>query len=125
MLKSWSSTQSVVALSSGESEYYGVVKGASEGLGIKSILGDWGYHREIKLWTDSSAAKGMASRIGLSKKTRHIAVHFLWVQEKVEAGQLSMHKVAGEKNTADMATKYLTNEAMRRLLGKLPVEMRS
>ena len=32
MIKSWSSTQNVIALSSGEAEYYGLVKGAAQGL---------------------------------------------------------------------------------------------
>ena len=41
-IKSWSSTQSLIALSSGESEYYGVVKGASVGLGVQAMLKDLG-----------------------------------------------------------------------------------
>ncbi len=57
-IKTWSSTQSVIALSSGEAEYYGMVKAASQGLGIKAMLRDFGIaddiHVEIK--TDSSAA---------------------------------------------------------------------
>ena len=61
MIKSWSSTQSVVALSSGESEYYGLVKGVSEALGIRSVLADWRQVKEINVWTDSSAAKGIAN----------------------------------------------------------------
>ena len=35
MIKSWSSTQSVIALSSGEAEYYSMVKGGSIGLGVQ------------------------------------------------------------------------------------------
>ena len=124
LLKSWSSTQSVVALSSGEIEFYGLVKGASEALGIKSVLGDWGKQVDITLYTDSSAAKGIAGRVGLSKRTRHIAVHHLWVQERVENGDISLKKVSGEKNPSDAATKYLTQETMARLLGRLPVELK-
>ena len=123
LLKSWSSTQAVVALSSGESEYYGLVKGVSEALGIRSVLGDWRQAREITIWTDSSAAKGIASRVGLSKRTRHIAVHHLWIQERVESGDIQVKKVAGEKNPADIATKYLPQEAMNRHLDKLPVPL--
>ena len=65
----------------------------------------------------------MASRIGLSKKTRHVAVHYLWVQERVEAGDLVLEKVAGEKNPADMGTKYLPQETMRKHLDILPNEI--
>ena len=35
VIKSWSTIQAVIALSSGEAEYYGLVKGASVALGIK------------------------------------------------------------------------------------------
>ena len=41
-LKSWSLTQKVIALSSGEAEYYGLVKSGSQGLGIRALLGDLG-----------------------------------------------------------------------------------
>ena len=122
LIKRWSSTQAVVALSSGESEYYGLTKGASEGLGIRSLLGDWGLSREVVLWTDSSAARGIAKRIGLSKRSRHIAVHHLWIQERVESGDIRVEKVAGEKSPADIATKYLARELMQRHLSTLPVE---
>ena len=36
-IRSWSSTQSIIALSSGEAEFYGVVKAASVALGLKSM----------------------------------------------------------------------------------------
>ena len=40
--KSWSHTQAAIALSSGEAEYYGMVKEASYSLGIQSLAGDLG-----------------------------------------------------------------------------------
>ena len=81
-------------MSSGESEYYGLVKGVSEALGIRSVLREWGQEREIVVWTDSAAAKGIPNRIGPSKRTRHIAVHHLWIQERVECGDIAIRKVA-------------------------------
>ena len=71
LLKTWSSTQAVVALSSGESEYYGLVKGVSEALGIRSVLGDWRQTREITVWTDSSAAIGVCSRQRVGTDATH------------------------------------------------------
>ena len=38
LVKSWCSTQSIVSLSSGEAEYYGIVKGSPMRLGIRSML---------------------------------------------------------------------------------------
>jgi len=43
-LKSWSLTQKVIALSSGEAEYYGLVKSGSQGIGIRALLGGFGRH---------------------------------------------------------------------------------
>ena len=65
-VKSWSSTQAVIALSSGESEYYSLVKGASEALGLRNAMRDWNLEVEVDLATDSSAALGIASRLGLN-----------------------------------------------------------
>ena len=76
----------------------------------------------MKLWTDSSAAKGIAGRIGLSKRTRHIAVHYLWLQERVEAGDLEVEKVAGEKKPADIGTKFLSREITEKHLARIMVE---
>ena len=42
ILKGWSKTQSLIALSSGESELYATLRAASEGLGIQSIAKDVG-----------------------------------------------------------------------------------
>ncbi len=41
-IEGWSHTQKVIALSSGEAEYYGAVKGASAGIGCRSLLEDLG-----------------------------------------------------------------------------------
>ena len=41
-LKSWSSAQRVIAGSSGEAEYYGIVKGGSNSLGMRPLMSDLG-----------------------------------------------------------------------------------
>ena len=61
-LKSWSSTQSVIAGSSGEAEYYGIVKGGSNSLGMRSLMSDLGVTVSIHIKSDASAAIGVASR---------------------------------------------------------------
>lgn len=114
-VKSWSTTQSIIALSSGEAEYYGVVKASSIGLGCKALLKDININVKLNVHTDAEAAKGIASRTGLGK-TRHIAVHYLWVQERVRAGDIKLHKVRGEVNPADLLTKYLSAPIMNKLM---------
>ena len=61
-------TQTVPALSSGEAEY---VKGGSVGIGMQSMARDFGDERVVRIATDSSASKGIASRLGLGK-IRHL-----------------------------------------------------
>ena len=113
-IKSWSSTQSSVALSSGEAEFNGVVRGAGVGLGYQSLLRDLGIEVGLRVWTDSSAAIGICSRQGLGK-LRHLDTHTLWVQQAVRSKRVDLRKVAGEVNPADLFTKHsLTRE---RLMG--------
>ena len=110
-VKGWSITQGVIALSSGESEFYGIVKGSSVGLGIKSILGDLGVKVRLRVYTDSSAAKGIASRRGLGK-VRHIEVNQLWIQEKVADGTVELQKTPGIYNLADTLTKHVGRDIL-------------
>ena len=70
-IKHWSSTQPSVSLSSGEAEFYGVVRWTSQGHGYQSLLRDIGLALPLGVWTDSSAAIGICSRQGLGK-LRHI-----------------------------------------------------
>ena len=115
IIKSWSTTQAVIALSSGEAEYYGMVKGASMAMGVQSVLGDLGYEVKIRIRTDASAAKGIASRRGLGK-VRHIEVSQLWLQEKVATGAIEVMKVKGEGNLADALTKALDGPGVKKHL---------
>ena len=123
LVKSWSNTQSVIALSSGEAEYYGMVKGGSVGLGVKAMLADLGVKRGIKLKTDASAAKGIATRRGLGK-VRHIEVSQLWLQEKVQRGDIDVIKVPGKTNKADALTKPVGGEKITEHMGSVEGEVR-
>ena len=71
-VKSWSSTQTVIALSTGEAELYAINKAAASGLGAQSILSDLGMNLEVVIYTDATSGKAMASRRGLGCRTRYI-----------------------------------------------------
>jgi len=115
ILKTWSSTQASVAQSSGEAEYYALVRAASEALGMQSIMRDLGWDCKIRLLVDSSAAKSIASRTGLGK-LRHLEIQFLWLQECVRRGKVVLSKVRGDINPADVLTKPKSLEDMKQLL---------
>jgi len=57
-LKSWSKSQSTIALSSAESELYACVKASAEGLGMMSMLKDFGVEVQGDILSDASAALG-------------------------------------------------------------------
>ena len=93
-IKSWSSTQKTIALSSGEAELTAVVKCSCETIGILQLSADWWMELEGEVLVDSSAALGVVGRKGAGK-LRHVRVGQLWVQEKAESGQLKYRKVKG------------------------------
>ena len=115
--KHWSSTQSIIALSSGEAEYYGIVKATSVGFGVQSMMKDMGIPMDLYIHTDAEAAKGIASRKGLGK-IRHLHTHYLWVQERVRNGDIVLKKVWGAENPADLLTKHLDHNRMVKLMSK-------
>ena len=104
LVKSWSSTQGTIALSSGEAELMALVRAATEGLGLQSLMADLGWDRPLRLWTDSAAAKAISSREGLGK-TRHIETKYLWAQRTVKRRRFSLSKVTGKEHPADWLTK--------------------
>ena len=111
-VKHWSSTQHTFALSSGESEYYALVKSASQAIGLQSMLSDICVNSlGIEIKTDASAAIGIASRRGLGR-VRHIEVAQLWIQEKVADGKLKLIKVPGQVNLADALTKHVPTDIL-------------
>jgi hypothetical protein len=99
-LKAWATTQTVVAMSSGEAEYYAAVKGAAEGLALQSVLSDVGVAVQVRVHSDSTACKGICNRRGIGK-IRHMAVPLLWLQDKVGKGEVTLVKVPGCESPAD------------------------
>ena len=114
-LRTWSATQSVVALSSVEAELYSMTEGASRGLAIQSMLREMCVSVHLVVATDSSAAKAFAATRGLGRM-RHLEVKDLWLQELVKSGRLSLEKVLGCLNPADAMTKYLDRASLQKQL---------
>ena len=118
LVKHWSKTQSTIALSSGESELVGIGSGMAQALGLRSLAADMGWNLKLKVYSDATAAIGIAKRRGLGK-IRHLATTDLWIQEKVRNGDIDLQKVLGADNPADIFTKYLDKGIMDRALIKL------
>ena len=114
-IRTWSSNQAVIALSSGEAEFYGIVKEATNALGVSGILKDLNINLAVVVSTDSSAAKGIANRRGLGK-LRHIELSELWVQDQTAKGKITIYKINGRENSSDSLTKHSTSERIAQTL---------
>ena len=117
-IKAWSKTQAVIAKSSAESELYGVVRGACEALGVKTLCKDLGTEVDVSLELDATAAKGILDRQGISK-VRHIDVNSLWLQQQCAKKIVPLVKIPGEDNSADLMTKHLANAVILKHMKKL------
>ena len=111
--KSRSVKQAVVALSSGEADLRGVVKGAGALTGAVSLARDLSLNARGGLHADSFAAKGIVSRLGLGK-VKHVDVRNLRAQDAVRSGRIGIVKIPVEENAADVLTKYLDGAAICR-----------
>ena len=110
VLKTWSTTQPTIVLTSAEAEFIAAVRGAAEGMSAKTLCSMFGRQCNLRVHLDSSAALGVAKRKGVGK-IRHLDTRLLWIQERVHAGDLIVLKVAGTENPADLMTKHLSEEA--------------
>ena len=114
-----SSTQTVIATSSGESEFYAAAKTASRTLGAVAMAKDLAVELAPRVKVDANAAKGIASRRGVGK-VRHLHVATLWLQECILSRRLRIDKEPGSTNVADLGTKHLgagTLQVLMRLSG--------
>ena len=78
-------------------------------MGIRSFASDLGIDLQIRVRTDSSAAKAIASRTGLGK-VRHVEVAQVWVQEKKRYGEIVVENVECKHNLADCLTNHVGRE---------------
>jgi len=114
-------TQSVISLSSGEAEFYALVKLACRIIGMANLLIDLGHQFRKVLNSDASAGLGIASRRGAAG-VRHIDTQTLWIQQRVARRELQLKKLSGHVNPADLGTKVLDGQTIARLLQLLSIE---
>ena len=122
-IKSWSATQKNITLSSGEAELVACVKMSAELLGIVQLMADWGSDRTARVYVDSTAAIAVTQRKG-NGKLRHVKVGMLWIQEKVEDGELAVNKILGTENPADVLTKNLSGKKIEAIMERINQEAR-
>ena len=105
MIKLLSSTQGVESLSTGESEWYGLVRTASVGIGMINMAADMKWSTKLRLAGDATAASGIANRRGAGR-VRHIETRTLWLQRHITERRIISEREPGVSNPADLGTKH-------------------
>ena len=87
-----SRAQQFVALSNGETELYAIGGGVADSLFIRSLVTESRLFSKanICVFADSTAGKSMAGRFGTSRKTKHVELRYLYVQELVQSGLIRL-----------------------------------
>ena len=75
------------------------------------------------LGTDSSSAKSITERRGAGR-IRHMHCRMLWLQERVDPGEIRIEKRKGEHNTADIGTKAMSAPVLMKHMKTLKMEWR-
>ena len=120
-LATLSSTQNVVSQSSAESEYHGMVRCASEAIGLANTIRELGHEAQVRIWTDAAAARGLALRSG-SGAIKHLETKYFWAAAERENQELRIEKIRGTVNPADLMTKHLCGKRLLMLCELLNIK---
>ena len=80
-----------------------------------------GWNYEVRIQVDANATIGTLHRRGLGK-LRHVEVEELWLQQEISKKKVSVTKIKGTENTADIGTKPLKKDAAEYLMKRMGFE---
>ncbi|KAL9256703.1 Retrovirus-related Pol polyprotein from transposon TNT 1-94-like protein [Drosera capensis] len=112
---SWMSRlQKSVALSTTEAEYITLSEAGKEMIWLKNLLEELGRKQDDSvLYSDSQSAIHLAKNPVFHAKTKHIQLRYHFIRGLISDGTLSLRKILGSKNPANMLTKGVTTEKLK------------
>ena len=130
-----SKTQGSIAQSSAEAELYAMASGVAEAIFIKQLLSEVQEHIGIKTFdipdhhpvtnkpvpaitvlTDSTSATSLVQKMGLNRRSKHIELKFLWLQDHHKNGVIKVKRVSSLENPADIFTKNVSASTLAKHL---------
>ena len=122
-------TQVSPASSSAEAELHAMEMVVQDSLHLQSLLQEMHLSQlakpfELTVSTDSSSGKALVSKLGLTRKSKHVQLRYLFMNDLLVNGQLQLSKIQAGKNPAAMLTKHLSASNLHKLLPKLGVTTR-
>lgn len=123
-LVTWrSKKQKVVALSSAEAEFRGIVKGITEILWIRKLLLELGLAipSPAYLKCDNKASISISENPVQHDRTKHIEIDRHFIREKLDDGVIALPFVRSEDQLADVLTKAVNGRIFESVLHKLNI----
>ena len=93
-----------------------MTSGGAHGIHTKNIFSDLKVEVTVRLETDSTSASSICRRRGVGR-LRHL--HKLWLQDQVAAKNVELGRVPSEDNAADLGTKYLERDRIKKCVTKM------
>lgn len=124
-LVTWrSKKQTVVALSSAEAEFRGMVKGICELLWLCELLRELGYSSTtpMRLFCDNKSAIEIAQNPVQHDRTKHVEVDRHFIKDKLDTKLIQLPFVKSEQQLADILTKAVSHKVFHGSLDKLGME---
>ena len=115
-----SGRQSLVTLSTAESELVEIVEGMTAGESIAVLADELLKGVQKRVWTDSQSALSILSTEGGNWRTRHLRMRAASARYSIRRGDWVLQHVPGEDMKADLGTKALSSfrlEKLRRAMG--------
>ena len=111
-----SKRQTCVALSTAEAEYMAASTATREAMYLRHLLEDMGYpqFQATILHEDNQPCIHVANNPGLSPKLKHIDLHYHFVRERVEDGDIQLQYIDTAEQIADIFTKFTTRDQLER-----------
>ena len=120
----WSSKkQSVIALSSTEAEYIGVVNASTQCLWLQGLLGECGFESEYSttIYYDNHSTNQICKDPVQNQRTRHIENHMHYIRELVHNGTIHLLFCSSSEQVADIFTKEFCENTFRNLKSLLGI----
>jgi len=116
-----SSIQKVIGISSTEVELIGVATSLPQVIWVRDFLLEQGYLiGPAVLYQDNQSTIKLAERgSAASERTRHIAIRFFFVHDRIASGEIAIEYMPTGHMLADILTKPLQGTLFRRLLAQL------
>ncbi|KAI1006752.1 hypothetical protein K3495_g1466 [Podosphaera aphanis] len=111
VISSSSKLQTTVALSTTESEIYGLCMAAKEAAWIRQLLRDLRYKeadgKNVKIYADNQCSIALTSNPELHERSKHIAVKWWYIRQQVDNHEVIFNYCNTKKMAADGMTKPL------------------